>query len=307
MLKLAKNLTPVSSIWALVIWIIFCSVILSSSFARTESSSHIDFVIDLDGVLLGNWKGGEPGPEDFVIEAIDGRYRVSDGAGEFLQSLLDIPNARVSFFSGGDEKRNLEALRQVKLPNGRSALEICQGRFFSHQHLTEKSGKDLSIVAPDVDLRSAILIDDQEGYALKGQEKNMLWSIDRQLADYSGINSVGDLNRMLKETEGTPSASSESEDLKRDFLMDRNKLARARGIIAMAMETSTKRKISVVEALNQIQWISDHDYNSKLITDTMVYRKGARAMRATNSNFRLTGLQVRPSCRDLMNEAAGYY
>jgi hypothetical protein len=88
---------------------------------------------------------------------------------------------RISFYSGGEESRNLSLLKKIKLSDGRSLLEIAEGVY---------SKKDLEVVAEKgrfserykknlkklgFDLKRTLLIDDLENFIPSTQKNNVLW------------------------------------------------------------------------------------------------------------------------------------
>lgn len=263
-----------------LIWLAW--LLWSSLVARGET---IDFVFDLDGVFLNSPAASST---ERIIVVAGARYRLADGAGELLQSLSQIPGARISFFSHATAERNAAALKAIVLPDGRSAFDLAAGRVFSTPALSRESGvdvKDLLKVAPDIDLKRAVLIDDQRNYAAKGQERNLLWLPDRQSRFAESVFEEYNVEREAGEPE-------EAEDLARKFVSDRNKLLRARGIIEATLEKANAEKISFVEALSRLQWPTPGAYNPALAGVEMM-RKGLPFFRRVNEDFRITPLLSR--------------
>lgn len=262
------------------LWMGFCAIFAPSfSYAKAK----IDFVLDIDGVLIDDWSGGKPGIHDIVVTAVGLNYRLADGVGAFLQSLSDIPNARISIFSSNLEDRNLEVLKKIFLPDGRSAFQLVEGRIFSRANLykdpeSHRLVKDLNLVSPDIDLNNAILIDDQEGYASNSQKRNLLRVRNSQLSTFYRINSNGEIASIVKMFLESGSGWS-AKEYANSFVTDRNKLAWARGLIDIAGETAVREGISIVEALHQIQYPNGEDFNFRLSEDLSIYRKGVQALK----------------------------
>jgi hypothetical protein len=150
---------------------------------RAFAAPPLDIIFDIDWTLVYILPGEPELKDPSTFSLGDKWYRYSDDAGKTLARALAIPGARVSFFSGGDEARNLELLNRLKLPDGRSAREIAF-KILSVEDLTpvstdrtlkfaQRYRKDISRVAPD--LQRAVLIDDVRDFSVAGQERNMLW------------------------------------------------------------------------------------------------------------------------------------
>jgi len=254
------------------------------------------FVFDLDDTLIRYLR--PPETEAGLVLPREGdlfgyRYRVLDGVAEMLHSLLrEVPGARIAFYSGGPRARNERILSELMLPDGRSAMEAAflvlskeetiqevgdghpaqntgeNARFRGHEK------KDLRQFARDgVKLENVILIDDNLAWAHRGQEKNFLWLGSRPKF------------HQVRLGEGPQSAE--------EFVRDRNKLARARGLIDRALEKSRSDGIPISEALWRLQWLPNPAggeplYNEPLWTDAALYRRGAQAFHRANPKYRFT-------------------
>lgn len=140
-------------------------------------------VFDLDWTLVYPLEAAPNPPDPLAVQAAGKWYRYSDGAAESIQRLLE-RGVKVSFFSGGDTTRNLELLRQLRLPNGTTAAQAAH-KILNAEDLTRVSEdntlkfpqrfkKDLRKITPDLD--RVVLIDDIKEFSLPGQERNMRWT-----------------------------------------------------------------------------------------------------------------------------------
>lgn len=164
-----------------------------------EKNHHI--VFDLDWTLVYPLEKAplNPGPMDVVVE---GKwYRIADGAGELLESLSLQPNLQLHFFSGGKKSRNLELLKKIQTPSGKSALELATKTLHfddltdvnpKAEKFSDRWKKDLRKI--DSDLDRVLLVDDIENFSLPGQEKQVLWT-GKTYNFYDHFSSVPKLNR----------------------------------------------------------------------------------------------------------------
>ena len=276
------------------VWFISAAITLGN--IEYAQARPIHFVLDIDHVLIDNIK-----EEDATALDLTGRkvfhsggyvYVLETGATEFIQSLLDVPESTVSFFSAGERTRNLELLGQWDLPRGRdkkkTVLEIAD-KLFSSSDLTHadatdsktynninpefgvlKSGdkKDLTRLVTREELPWTILIDDTVTNAMAGQEWNLLW--------------VKRTNRERMIEANTP-----------DRFYERNKLLRTAAILERVIKKVTETGSPPIEVLKQLQWKShlgsDPTYDSSLIYEPELYNRGEAILKAVNSKFRKVG------------------
>lgn len=143
----------------------------------------MDVVFDLDWTLLYPLKENPNGKFSKVIEASDELYRIADGAEDVLLRLYEMPNVRISFYSGGNTARNIEALKKIQLANGQSAFDIAYKvlnvsdlaaiSYDESLPFTQRFKKDLSRINSDIS--RVILIDDSKNFALAEQSRHQLW------------------------------------------------------------------------------------------------------------------------------------
>lgn len=146
--------------------------------------AELHVVFDIDWTLVYPLEQA-PKPPDSLAVKIGGKwYRYSDRAGELIEHLHKRGDVKVSFFSGGEKTRNLELLKKLKLPSGKSADEIAH-KILNADDMTrvsnddtlkfsERFKKDLRKISPDLD--RVVLLDDVKNFVLPGQEKNLLWT-----------------------------------------------------------------------------------------------------------------------------------
>ncbi|OFZ00958.1 MAG: hypothetical protein A2Z97_04725 [Bdellovibrionales bacterium GWB1_52_6] len=251
------------------------------------------FVFDIDDTLARWVRPAESSLGNVTSSINDHRYRILDGAGEAIQALLTrAPNAKIVFYSGGPRDRNLELLSQLILPDGRRAIDIATKVLSRNDIVDEKSlptglaawneldrtppselhydlrrhgRKDLLKAAPD--LQNIVMIEDRLGYAYPGQEKNLLW--------------VG------TPPPSHPESFSETRLSRKAYIQYRNKLTRMVGLVDKALEVSKQEQIPLPDVLWKLQWHPAESgkltYNTALLTDASIYRRGARLLAKTGS------------------------
>jgi HEAT repeat protein len=275
----------------------------------------IDFVFDLDKVLIYEIKDPKTiaslSTSAIYLDSVQEHYRVVKGATEMIESLLKIPGARVSFFSAGLKVRNHEVLKKIKLRDGRSFFDIAhkvlsvedvvvsQARYAAEWNIPLSSvdpqavslnprfqgkfHKDLRRVLGDAGLDSAILVDDNIQFAYRGQEKNLLY--------------LKELSQGLTAKEALTDIPLSHQDEFANLLKnkgqaefaDLHKLARARGLIELALKRSREKNIPLNEALWQIQWRQTPTgpvYQTGLIANSIVYEIGEQKFKEVS----LTGM-----------------
>ncbi len=160
-----------------------------------QAGLPLDIVFDIDLTIVAIVQDGPGGdqladptnPGRNVVTVGDERYRIYDGLRELMEKLEKEQKAgkiRISFFSGGEEVRNEELLKKIKLSNGRSLWDLAPGRVLGRSSMTptgrepparirERFKKDLTKINPD--LSDVILIDDIKEFVPESQRGNMLW------------------------------------------------------------------------------------------------------------------------------------
>jgi len=208
------------------------------------SAQTLDFVLDLDGVLI--FKPAADAPPEKVIEADGKKYRVADWAGEFLQFLADIPNSRITFFSSLPNKRNIEALQKIVLPNGKTAVQIAIGengelRIFDTELLLNNEGhnqKDLDKLPFQFSRNRILLLDDQDGFIVRTQRRNYL----RVSNNSDAFGHYPEIFEVFRERDKLIAERARIE------------LPRLAAIINSALNTIGPDRDRFVEAISAIQW-----------------------------------------------------
>lgn len=266
------------------------------------------FVIDLDDTLVRDIRPGEPATALTDLVPRDGslleghQYRVLDGAREFVGSLeKDYPNAQIVFYSGGPKVRNEGLLQEMTTPSGKS-FEKVKSLLLSFTDLTFRGEKVdprelrggydvfndkvkkkdlLKVIPQDLSpedqmkaLGSVIWIDDNPNYVhLTGthEERNLLW--------------IGHGPKRYQETLTAKGSVPE-------FIQDRNKLARARGMIDRVMEESKRSGQTPRDVLWKMQWNQDDSgaisYKMETFSDASLYRAGRQRFAEVNPEYRFT-------------------
>lgn len=267
-----------------------------------RAGEHFDFFIDLDGVILlnpTNFRGSDSTRR--TITSYGTTYRLADGTEEFIQSLLEIPGARVSFFSAYDRLRTEDVARQIRLPNGLTVYDAFQGRVFSGESLSFRNAngqmeqirdqrigslhayKFLNNVLPDLDLSRSVLFDDNRGNVAPGQENNFVHTFaGEQLSADTHVEYQSSLHEFPEEAVG----------IAQDFVSGRNILAWARGLVEVARETAAQTGESVPAVLARLQQRegSDLRVSPQARQNPEYYRRGARIFRAMNPAYHFTSL-----------------
>lgn len=115
-----------------------------------------------------------------IIEVMGKHYYINDGLEELIQEILQHPEIKISFYSGGDKLRNHELLSKIKISDGRSLADISY-KILSFDDLvrvensppnasfSEKYKKDLTKISKNLD--NLIMFDDTQNFALDGVER----------------------------------------------------------------------------------------------------------------------------------------
>jgi hypothetical protein len=161
--------------WTLLIFVLLFSACaeLTRYPANTDEIRHV--VFDIDWTIVSEIKEGHKVPSKRVIEVAGHKYFVAEGLEEFIQSLLDKKDVKISFFSGGELVRNQELLSKIKLKDQRSLKDIAY-KILSFEDLVAVDAaegapfalrykKDLTKVSSDLD--QLIMFDDTYNFALE--------------------------------------------------------------------------------------------------------------------------------------------
>ena len=97
-------------------------LLLFSTLALAKEPIHI--VFDIDWTLVYPLEEKPNYTDSQVIQIENKWYRFTDFSGETLEKLSQLPDVKISFFSGGLAERNRELLSKLILPSGKSAEQI---------------------------------------------------------------------------------------------------------------------------------------------------------------------------------------
>jgi hypothetical protein len=153
----------------------------------------VDLVVDIDltiAALVPDKPNADllGGPPENLITVRDERYRVFQGVRDRFAHWVKEKQAaglvRLHFFSGGTEVRNEALLRAIKLQDGTSLWDLCEGRSHGRSaltptglgpphHIRDRFKKDLRTINPDIS--DVILVDDIKEFAPDSQRDHVLW------------------------------------------------------------------------------------------------------------------------------------
>ncbi len=297
----------------LIYLIIFTASVLilgsNTAFATCEKVRH--FVVDLDETLIVKLTTDEVSPTEMTpgyIKISDGVYHVVPLASEFIAVLSLIPNAHISFFSGGDEKRNTEALDALKLPSGKSMLSVAhsvlsfkdlvlirnQNNFEVHQpdnHFFSGRRKKNLLLVPGINLDEAALIDDNPAYVAKGQERNWA-SVERKPKFTTDFEKF-----YLDRTRGKRPIAVATQHA-RGELRGANRLVRILGIILEAIEVAEAKNTPFSDELEHLQ-MKNGKFHFNFSSDQKFFVRGISAMKTFNSKAQI--ISMGPSCPIVMS------
>jgi hypothetical protein len=145
-----------------------------------------DIVFDIDWTIVYQVRERYiSAPE--VMKIGDEYYHTSYNLIPLIEDLLNKPNVRVSFFSGGSSRRNLELLEKIKLSNGKSLREIAY-KILSINDLEIRPGVDpndstikfskryqKNLLRINSNLENVVMIDDIENFLPEKQSDHMFF------------------------------------------------------------------------------------------------------------------------------------
>lgn len=220
-----------------------------------RAAEPIHLVFDIDWTLVYPLPEKPAQPDAHTIEVLGKWYRFTDDSAAVIAEAAANPALRVSFFSGGERERNLQLLQKLKLPDGRSALDVAT-KVLSTEDLTPGSKepgakfaqrwkKDLTKVEPD--LNRVVLIDDIADFALPGQERNMYWL--GETYNFAGSFSEAQARALLKAEYEAPTETA--------WKWERAKLKRAFAFIRRAAKDSPGNATGFLHRLQELRSVGD--------------------------------------------------
>jgi len=251
---------------------------------------------DIDKILLNIG-------EESVVESCGYYFYLYNGWKELLKYVMELSDNNLLFFSSGAQERNEDIIpKMLARVLERDPTEYMRDhvKIFSRHHtidttmLSEAEGrklqpvgmygqkkKDLTVLATAEEMKYTLLIDDDESYAVTGQEKNLLRVDGQSAAMY--------LENCIK-------MSSNHEDLLRkaienevDALYTLNKLFYAAGVLRDVCEKYSRVDRDLVD----IVW-DDHGFNCsdnksksasyKLLRRFELFQSGLELLKEINSD-----------------------
>jgi hypothetical protein len=143
-----------------------------------DAQQHI--VFDIDWTIVAETETPKLFPANRVIN-VDGKfYVIYEGLDSFIEKILNTPQMKVSFYSGGAKSRNDDLLKKIKLKDGRSLYSIAykilskedlveMPNVTPDQKFSERFKKDLTKVSED--LEQVLMFDDTNGFTLPGKAR----------------------------------------------------------------------------------------------------------------------------------------
>ncbi len=236
---------------AVTVATLFAPCISNSQQSQTETEFHIVFDIDWTLVNPTNERMANADVTG-IIRVENGLYRLSKSAIDVLITLHQIPDIKISFFSGGSAERNKQLLQQVyeildkkvghkayrpyKILNINHMVKVSDDTNLKF-HLRYK--KDLSVY---FDLNQTLLIDDVKDFTPKGQERNLLWTGKTY-------------NDRIRYELGALEAASEqayTAPNQQEWQREQMKLIRLLGIVLESRSKTLTDKISIVDAAQEV-------------------------------------------------------
>ncbi len=161
------------------------------STAIAFAKPKVDLVLDLDWTCIYPIPESEAATDPSSVIRADRQYfRMADFLIPVLRYLHRTGNYRISFYSGGGEVRNQQAImeiyRRVNASFTNASPPYAPFKILSRPDLNqigdpnqmpfaEAYKKDLQKLGSDTKLGWTVLVDDQAEFAMKGQERNMLY------------------------------------------------------------------------------------------------------------------------------------
>jgi hypothetical protein len=221
-----------------------------------KSAPPIDLVFDLDWTLVYSIpKEQYTNTDKLMFQFRDEYYRFSDHAVEVIRALHQDGSFRISYCSGGDKARNefvIDQLYQRIAISGGDRYEphrvlnfedlVPTGAKNPGSSFVDRYRKDITKIGSDVDLRWAILIDDQAGFTIDSQKRNQFW--------------LGPTYRFFNSTEAIEIARRRGIPFlppdEASWRLERRKLLTVFGAVMQAKSVSLRQGTSFVSSLERV-------------------------------------------------------
>ena len=267
-------------------------LLLLLSFNVAAAPKRIDFIFDIDGVLVDranketvrhlypDTKISELKAAGRVLELNGHTYILNKGAEELVEYLSNIPGAKITFFSTGPKDRNIIFLNHFKTNKGKKFIDIAEGRVLSYDQAlrVDENGK-----AHWAELFEREQLNSPIEKNVVSELKPFAGPVKKDLTQIEGLN----LERAILIDDRTANAARGQEKnlLKVDLLLTRqepervlrfldgheqprvyrnkineiyhswsNRLMLTAGLIDEVLKNAKNKKISIAEALFRLQW-----------------------------------------------------
>ncbi len=233
-----------------------------------NSFSQIDLVFDIDYTIVSEIKFGSQSNMIPINE--EGKvvnYILTPWALEVLDSLYEMDEVRISFFSGGSRDRNEKLLKEIILPTSNRSLWEVSHKVLSREDLTpitkstasskwsDRYTKDLHKI--NEDLSWLIVIDDNLNFYQGNQLENVFWLEEGYLPfpSFKASKNIQNQNRAnLKNEWFAPSLHQ--------FEAEKSKLLRFHDRFSQILDHAKEKMTSLKESLLSIT----RDQNGQRIT-----------------------------------------
>jgi hypothetical protein len=262
--------------------------------AVSPSLPTADFILDCDWVL------------NYILA--DKSFQVADGISEFFSALFQLPQIRVSVFSGGNRERNESLLRGVKLNNGTNLYErlfrilsfenLRQAEKDDSRNFTDRYKKDMREISAALDLEQSIFADDQVHFAVDSEQDKSFLEVDHT---YNWTESYIDRQSDPFFAEGNDSRYFPQSEF--SWRLERNKLAWILGIfmesrrISLATQTSLRSSF-----LKLTRDAGGQRISREHVSQFKFYELGKRAMDLVNPHWQKVKLPVQVECPGVLAE-----
>lgn len=251
--------------------LIISGALLCCAVAWAEEIKEITILIDLDGTLVRGYSTSDGDNKiQFNLDGDSVELALQDDAAIMIRSLLAIPGCKIGFFSLHYRERMLEILKRIPVSGGKTALDLATyilsggdttkvGNPLKQPELFRGPRKKDLLKIQGIDLEWVILIDNEFGVVMPGQERNLLKVFSPKV----------DLKKLNK----------------RDAFMERRKLMFARGVIELALGGASVKEISLAQALFEIQFDAQGVYQGSIPMEEGIYLLGLDAFRTVDPAY----------------------
>ncbi|OFZ26961.1 MAG: hypothetical protein A2381_20260 [Bdellovibrionales bacterium RIFOXYB1_FULL_37_110] len=266
----------------LLISILFGVLVLQTSVVAKEDEI-IDIVFDLDWTLVCELEDGSHAHGN-ILDISRKKYRIANWAEEMLVLLASRPNVRLSFYSGGDQIRNLEILKEIILPEKNISVFDLAYKILSKDDMDEVSQEKTlrfsqrykkNAAKINSNLNNVIIIDDVSDFTLASQKQNLLW-LGPTFNHYDSYELVKKARKLDPTNKYIPKNQAQ-------WKLNQDRLLVIYGILDEALEKTQKNGTPFVQNVQTIakKYKLDHTaYNSEI---TKVIKKYKLMLKSSGS------------------------